>query len=104
MPAAGRLFYMAVAQESRRVTTARHDSIRSLKLNIQRVPTAGGTPQLIANNVGLIWYVVSSSANGVAYTGSKFNSDTIHVVDVTPAVREVAPPLGTPAEARVGGE
>jgi hypothetical protein len=55
----------------------------SLQLKIYRVPAAGGPVETVANNVGIPWFVISSSGNHVAYPGSRYDSDTVYVVATT---------------------
>jgi Tol biopolymer transport system component len=53
----------------------------SLQLSIHRVPTTGGSLEPVATNVGLPWFVVSNTGNRIAYTGPRYDSDTLFVVD-----------------------
>lgn len=52
----------------------------SLQLNLYRVSTVGGVIDTIATDVGTPWFVTSRDGSRVAYQGSRYDADTIHVV------------------------
>lgn len=69
----------------------------SLQLSIYRVSTTGGALEPVATNVGLPWFVVSETGNRIAYSGSRYDSDTLFIMDpVLPGSGAVAlPAIGT---------